>query len=680
MSTSTQTLRIAVVNAPYVAEGAAESGAEILSDDDFRAAVRLIQRDLDEGGRIDAILVGDAQVVGLRGWIRHISRSVPTAIVRSYSGMDSIDGVDQVSLPRALDEVLRIAGADATTGTYTMLEPDPAAPRPEAPRAFPAVTGSAPAPRPTAPEPEPSPEPEETMSYQNAEPPTTEMAAVDIPQPPQAPPPQQPAQPQQGSPMPPQQWQGHGQPQSPMPSQQWAEQQQAPQSPSMPPQQWQGQPQSPMPSQQPQWPGQQWPQGSAPMPPQQWPGQSAPPPGAVPVQWPGQQGWPVQQGGPPQQWQGQPQPQQAPPMPQQSQPGWQGHQGQPAGQPVTMGQGQTPQPAPAGPPSDEADMFFSASKSQTMAPIVVVGAWKGGVGKTSNSLGIAQRGAEKGLKVVLVDANMGQGGSVSVRLRIHKSDGLPTIYDAAITNTPRRAIVPPNEINNARNQIARLDEIHFALIQAPTSETSSKAIVTNDVYLDAIRFAQRQADLVVIDTQIIEAEAHRPDSLFWDKLVPLIRSNEAWFIAVTEDDRESVKNTLDICRVLSEQKEVQRSHILTVFNLFDPGVVNPRAAHDSMKRHSVPVGVIDRVDAIKKRFSAGYTPTSIPEFLPILDNILRIVTGDTQRFPRYSPEQAAQERGEALLSEQHQHQHQNQHQSEEPKRKRGFFARLFGRK
>src|SRR5699024_8821143 len=386
--------------------------------------------------------------------------------------------------------------------------------------------------------------------------------------------------------------------------------------------------------------------------------------GSIPQQWPAQppqtqtpQGWPAQPSQPPQQWTNPPQTQhQSEPAPQQwpggpnfpqpvqppqqwpdqtayrpSPPGQGYNQSQPVPQPAPM----RPQQAPQRPPAREDDTFFSASRAQSHAPIIVVGARKGGVGKTSTSLGIAQRGAECGLKVVLVDANMGQGGSVSVRLRIHKAGNLPTIYDAAMSNNPRRSFIMPEEVNEVRNQLDNLDDVAFSLVQAPTSQTSSREIVTNAAYLEVIRYAQRHADLVVVDTQIIEAEAHRPDSLFWDKLVPLIRNNEAWLVCVTEDDRESVKNTLETCRELSEGKQIPRSHILTIFNLFDPGIVNTKSANRTLKAHSVPVGIIDRIDSIKKRFSAGYTPTSIPEFIPVLNNVLRHVTGDSQMFPRH---------------------------------------------
>lgn len=697
-NSSTRTLRLAVVNAPHLVGEISESGAEVITSDQMRTAAQLVRKELNSGERIDAIIVGDAPAVGLRGWVTYVRQYVPTIVVKSFEGVDDVE-VPQINLPRALDEVLQVSGADVESNTDIVLAIDPSAPKPVRPESsFPVARPSAPSPHvqpaetesepetaevqpmPEDHEPEPlteavetpsesRPMPDDTredetetaMQYE-PEPPTTEMPHIpDTPPqvdqshfdntPAQQAPQQwqnQPPQPVQ----PPQQWQGQPQGGS---AQQW------PTPPAQPPQQWQNQPQGQFPPPQ----SQPWPMQSGQ--PQQWPGQGQPPRqngpsyGSAPQQWPGQQG----QGFPQPVQPSQPQPQQWPNQPayRPSPPGQGYNQSQPVPQPAPAHRQQAPQR----PPVNEDDMFFSASRSQSHAPIVIVGARKGGVGKTSTSLGIAQRGAECGLKVVLVDANMGQGGSVSVRLRIHKATHLPTIYDAAMSNNPRRSFVMPEEINHVRNQLGNLDDVAFSLVQAPTSQTSFREVVTNDAYLDVIRYAQLHADLVVVDTQIIESENHRPDALFWDKLVPLIRNDEAWLVSVTEDDRESVKNTLEICQELSEGKQISRSRILAIFNLFDPGIADLRSANRSLKAYSVPVGVVDRIDSIKKRFSAGYTPTSIREFIPVLNNILRHVTGDSQMFPRH----------EEVIEPENQTPQTN---TNTKKKRPGFFARLFGRK
>lgn len=728
-NSSTRTLRLAVVNASHLVDEIGDSGAEVITGDSIRTSAQLVRNELNSGERIDAIIVGDKPETGLRGWVSYVRQYVPTVVVKSFDGIDDVD-VPQVKLPRALDEVLQVAGADVNSDTDAILGVDPTAPKPVRPESsIPVARPSAPAAQATEPEPESvpeagqprpmpedhEPEPEapagmveisddpvieqptdetETAMQYEPEPPTTEMPSVPD-DPPEVDRSQFDRQAQND-----QQWSNA--PQNPPPNQggsipaQWPGQQGG----SLP-QQWPDQPQQTQPPQQaPQgWPGTPPPPSRPPQMPQQWqnqrPPQNGPTPdqwpmnggGSIPAQWPNHppqqnvpqqapQGWPGQQGQAPQQWQNPPEQQNVPnpgQWPSQPPQQWQNqpdYRSAPPGQGYNQSQ-PVPQPAPVRqqapqrPPARDDDMFFSASRAQSHAPIVIVGARKGGVGKTSTSLGIAQRGAECGLKTVLIDANMGQGGSVSVRLRIHKERHLPTIYDAALSNNPRRSFLMPDEINEVRNRLDNLDDVAFSLVQAPTSQTSSREVVTNNIYLEVIRYAQRHADLVVVDTQIIESEAHRPDSLFWDKLVPLIRNNEAWLVCVTEDDRESVKNTLETCRELSEGKQISRSHILTIFNLFDPGIVNTQSANKTLKAHSVPVGIIDRIDSIKKRFSAGYTPTSIPEFIPVLNNVLRHVTGDSQTFPRH---EAVIERDDPTP--------QNRPQKKKP----GFFARLFGRK
>ena len=677
-NSSTRILRLAVVNASHLVGEISDSGAEVITSDSMRTAAQLVRKELNSGERIDAIIVGDAPAMGLRGWITYVRQYVPTVVVKSFDGVDDVE-VPQVKLPRALDEVLQIAGADVDSDTDAILSVDPAAPKPVQPESsIPVARPSAPSPQVMEAEPEDEPEVSEPRPMPEDHEPEPEAPAgmVEIPDDPATDQPSNDNSPDetetamQYEPEPPTTEMPHI-PESPpqVDRSQFDDQarqpRQTPEPPQNAPGQWANPPQDQGGSIPQQWPGQppqtQTPQGwpaQPSQPPQNAPGQWTNPPQTqhqsepAPQQWPGGPNFP-QPVQPPQQW-----PDQTAYRP--SPPGQGYNQSQPVPQPAPM----RPQQAPQRPPAREDDMFFSASRAQSHAPIIVVGARKGGVGKTSTSLGIAQRGAECGLKVVLVDANMGQGGSVSVRLRIHKAGNLPTIYDAAMSNNPRRSFIMPEEVNEVRNQLDNLDDVAFSLVQAPTSQTSSREIVTNAAYLEVIRYAQRHADLVVVDTQIIEAEAHRPDSLFWDKLVPLIRNNEAWLVCVTEDDRESVKNTLETCRELSEGKQIPRSHILTIFNLFDPGIVNTKSANRTLKAHSVPVGIIDRIDSIKKRFSAGYTPTSIPEFIPVLNNVLRHVTGDSQMFPRH----------EAVI------------EREDPtpqnvkKKKPEFFARLFGRK
>ena len=97
--------------------------------------------------------------------------------------------------------------------------------------------------------------------------------------------------------------------------------------------------------------------------------------------------------------------------------------------------------------------------------VLFVFSGKGGVGKTSVALALAER-AGSHLRVVLVDANRGQG-DIRTYLRLGRST-LPTIWAAAATGDPARAIVPPEKLFAARHR--QLQELHFAVVMAPQGD------------------------------------------------------------------------------------------------------------------------------------------------------------------------------------------------------------------
>lgn len=110
-----------------------------------------------------------------------------------------------------------------------------------------------------------------------------------------------------------------------------------------------------------------------------------------------------------------------------------------------------------------------------LAPVVIVFAAKGGVGKTSFSLTLAERAVGVGAlsRVVVVDGNRGQG-DVRKYLRL-SSANLPTMYDAALSGNPKQAIIGPRYLQQHRDP--RLPDLGFGVVMAPRNGQTFVALL-----------------------------------------------------------------------------------------------------------------------------------------------------------------------------------------------------------
>src|SRR5699024_2126813 len=118
--------------------------------------------------------------------------------------------------------------------------------------------------------------------------------------------------------------------------------------------------------------------------------------------------------------------------------------------------------------------------------VVIVTSGKGGVGKSSTAVNMAQYAAETGpdgYRVVVVDANRGQGDLIK-RLRLSRLR-IPTVYDAALSKDPSRAINRPDIFAPHR---AQWGEISFALAPAPPFDLGDPGVVSAKVYADVIDY------------------------------------------------------------------------------------------------------------------------------------------------------------------------------------------------
>lgn len=204
---------------------------------------------------------------------------------------------------------------------------------------------------------------------------------------------------------------------------------------------------------------------------------------------------------------------------------------------IAVPRAQSPAPAPI-PATAHAAAYpppgFSGSGPR--ATTVLVAAGKGGVGKTTSAIMLAELAARRGLRAVLVDTNRGQA-DVRKYLKL-SSAALPTVLDGV--QDPQAAILMPAQFAAARQQL-RLDGLNFAVALGPPPDYAAPAYVPAWAYSRVIATAQMMADIVIVDTQIIEAA--RTD-LWNEMLIPLLLSG-GWLVGITDASSPGVSNLAD---------------------------------------------------------------------------------------------------------------------------------------
>ena len=293
--------------------------------------------------------------------------------------------------------------------------------------------------------------------------------------------------------------------------------------------------------------------------------------------------------------------------------------------------------APISPVAAQSTYRPGAARGQ----LVIFFSGKGGVGKTSSALFAAKTAAAAGLRGVLIDANRGQA-DVRTYLGLPK-EGIPTVYDAVRTGDPSAALVLPAVYNAYRHTSEPLD---FALVQGPPRRLADPAVVTAEVYGEVIDYARSQADLVVLDTQILEA--HKSD-LFDRLIIPAMLSG-AWSVAIVNESRAGVDNLLESFSELAE-RGVTNAHSLIIASLYEQfDDFDQQAIERKYGQYGTFAGSIGIDPAVRDALNLGNVYAESPAVQPVIRNILHRVTGN----PVFAP------------------------LPEVPKRKRGFLGRRRG--
>ncbi|APX31742.1 hypothetical protein BH708_02315 [Brachybacterium sp. P6-10-X1] len=257
--------------------------------------------------------------------------------------------------------------------------------------------------------------------------------------------------------------------------------------------------------------------------------------------------------------------------------------------------------------------------------LLVIYAGKGGVGKTTLAMCLAQAAAETGgLSVCLIDANRGQG-DLGLYMRVRKSE-LPSIYDAVTIGDLSSAIIPPEQINTARGGAG--DQIAFWFVQAPRPQREGDislevAATRPEDYAEIIAEARRRFDLVIVDTQITEA---LDTSGLIDRAVGPALARGGYALGMVELSTPGVENLLTSMTYL-RGLGADPARMMTIANNISPDVRELGKIPQLLGQHSRWKGAISHDQRIYEDMVQRRIPHAVPPMHTVVLDVLETMTG-----------------------------------------------------
>lgn len=257
--------------------------------------------------------------------------------------------------------------------------------------------------------------------------------------------------------------------------------------------------------------------------------------------------------------------------------------------------------------------------------LLVIYGGKGGIGKSTLALCLAQTAAETGgLSVCLIDANRGQG-DLGLYMRVRKSD-LPSIYDAVTIGDLPSAIITPEQINAARSGAG--DQIAFSFVQAPRPQRDGDisvevAAVSPQHYAEVISLARKRFDLVIVDTQITES---LDTSGLIDHAVGPALSRAGYALGMVELSTPGVENLLTSMTYL-QRLGADPARMMTIANNVSPDVRELGKIPHLLGQQSKWKGVVRHDQRIYEDMVARRIPNAVPSIREVTTDVLETMTG-----------------------------------------------------
>lgn len=254
--------------------------------------------------------------------------------------------------------------------------------------------------------------------------------------------------------------------------------------------------------------------------------------------------------------------------------------------------------------SGEAEVLFTVSGS-------------GGVGKSTLALAIANRAANRDRRVVLIDGNLGQP-DLATCLRIAEAHTLPSIFDTVLNDDPQAGIISPADLNKVRDP--RLSKLNFAMVQGPTAEQLETGAITPQTLAGTIHHVRQFADLVVVDTQILERDD--PRGLMSDVITPELGAG-GWALGVAGMSTAGLSNLIEVLERMAGDA-VNPGRIMSLINRVPSNIAlhNQDQIVGALRDLSVHIGTIWEDNTILTRMNAGEMTSELPVCARQIDTIL----------------------------------------------------------
>lgn len=272
---------------------------------------------------------------------------------------------------------------------------------------------------------------------------------------------------------------------------------------------------------------------------------------------------------------------------------------------------------------EAAKLHGTGRSAAGLASLIISWSGKGGVGKTTTALQLAQLCADAGLRTILIDGNSGQG-DLRTYLRLNRTD-VPTIYNAAIGNI-ESAVLSPATINAAAPRQG-LGEIKFGFVAAPPEDIDDGEIVTNTTYRAVIEYCRRNADVVILDTQIVEAIDRT--RVLSELLVPAW-VQDAWGIGVADMTPVGVNNLNARLRKFASLGVAPDRQMIFVNKVPEVQVKDAAKLHAHFSGRATFLGSVTNDDTIRDNMNAGRTEVTNDQMRTALSTALLRITGNEE--------------------------------------------------
>lgn len=267
-------------------------------------------------------------------------------------------------------------------------------------------------------------------------------------------------------------------------------------------------------------------------------------------------------------------------------------------------------------------------------PLLFCWGSKGGVGKTTVAMSVAQRAARAGLRVVLIDGNRGQG-DIRTYLGLNNKD-MSSVLDVALGHPIKEALYGTKAIAERRNAPkmnpatgrmeapkVKLNDIRFGLVLAPKARTADPSLVTGAVYNRVINSVRGAVDLVIVDTQTIEV--FDTSGLVNSTIIPGLVGG-GWSLAITDLNVTGTSNLRDQLEHFSNAG-VPKERTFTLINrVNDIDSPNCQNVGKLLGRFSNHLGAIAVDESVTDSMNLGNVPELSEEATALIDAALYKIT------------------------------------------------------